>query len=179
MTISEQQRHQMHSKLETVLGKREAGILMEHLPPTGWGDVATRRDVEQLGSTLRSEFHAGFAEVRGEVAEFRSETSAEFARVRGEIRTEVASVRGEIAELRSETRTELAGVREEIAELRSETRTESAAVRNEIADLRAETKADLLAVYKAMSRMTWTMTVSMIGTIVGSASFAFTAGMAM
>lgn len=126
----------MHSKLETVLGEREAGILMEHLPPAGWGDVATRRDVEQLGSTLRSEFNAGFAELRSET------------------RTEFANVHGEIAELRGEMHTALA-------------------------DHRAETKADLMVVYKAMSRMTWTMTVSMIGTIVASASFAFTAGMAM
>lgn len=154
MAVSEQERHQVHRKLETVLGEREAGILMEHLPPAGWGDVATRRDVDQLGATLRNEFRAGFAEARGETAEHRSET-----------RTEFANVRSEIAELRSETRTEF-------AELRGE-------MQITLADHRAETKADLMAVYKAMSRMTWTMTVSMIGTIVASASFAFTAGMAM
>lgn len=136
MAVSEQERHRLHGKLETVLGPREAGILIEHLPPAGWGDVATRRDLEQLGSTLRSEFHAGFSELRGEM------------------QTGLASVRGEIAEFRGEMRTALA-------------------------EGRAETKAELLAVYKAMSRMTWTMTVSMIGTIVASAGFAFTAGLAM
>jgi hypothetical protein len=95
------------------------------LPSTGWGDVATRRDLDQLGSTLRGEVHAEFAEVRGEIAEFRAE------------------------------------------------------MRTALAEHRAETKAGLMAVYKAMSRMTWTMTVSMIGTIVASAGFAFTAGVAM
>jgi hypothetical protein len=125
MAVGEQERHQLHGKLETVLGPREAGVLMEHLPSTGWGDVATRRDLDQLGSTLRGEVHAEFAEVRGEIAEFRAE------------------------------------------------------MRTALAEHRAETKAGLMAVYKAMSRMTWTMTVSMIGTIVASAGFAFTAGVAM
>jgi hypothetical protein len=31
-----------------VLGSEEAATLMEHLPPLGWGEVATKRDLDQL-----------------------------------------------------------------------------------------------------------------------------------
>ena len=38
----------MFSRLEAVLGHDDATMLMEHLPPVGWADVATRRDLDVL-----------------------------------------------------------------------------------------------------------------------------------
>jgi hypothetical protein len=60
---------------------------MEHLPPTGWADVATKRDVDGVR-----------IELRGEMSELRGE----FAHLRGEMRAGFAEVRGEMAELRGE-----------------------------------------------------------------------------
>lgn len=48
MAITEQSRHQMYKHLEELMGADDAAVLMEHLPPVGWADVATKRDLEML-----------------------------------------------------------------------------------------------------------------------------------
>ena len=48
MTIDERSRHASYLKLEEVLGSEDAEVLMEHLPPVGWADVATKRDLDHL-----------------------------------------------------------------------------------------------------------------------------------
>ena len=45
----------MYLKLEEVLGAEEAETLMEHLPPVGWADVATKRDLDHLRVELALE----------------------------------------------------------------------------------------------------------------------------
>ena len=52
MAITEQTRHHLYQRLEEVLGAEEASTLMEHLPPVGWSDVATRRDFEPLNTRI-------------------------------------------------------------------------------------------------------------------------------
>jgi len=42
----ERSRRQMYERLEEVLGARTADALMEHLPPVGWADIATKRDLD-------------------------------------------------------------------------------------------------------------------------------------
>ena len=53
MAIDERSRHILFLKLEEVLGSEEATILMEHLPPVGWADVATKRDLDALAVAFR------------------------------------------------------------------------------------------------------------------------------
>jgi hypothetical protein len=55
MAIDEGSRHRMYLKLEEVLGAEEAETLMEHLPPVGWADVATKRDLDHLRVELALE----------------------------------------------------------------------------------------------------------------------------
>ncbi len=73
MAIDERTRHQLFLRLEEVLGDEDANTLMEHLPPVGWADVATKRDLDlrfelseertmraihEMASTLRAEMNA-------------------------------------------------------------------------------------------------------------------------
>lgn len=58
MSITESDRHRLYQRLETILGPDEATTLMEHLPPVGWADVATKRDLEHLASEMDFKFAA-------------------------------------------------------------------------------------------------------------------------
>lgn len=58
MAVDERARHRLYEKLESVLGPEEATILMEHLPPVGWADVATKQDLEALKEVNRLEHEA-------------------------------------------------------------------------------------------------------------------------
>ena len=88
----EMKRWALAERLIEVLGKEPALILMEHLPPTTWDQLATKDDVKMAATELRGEF----AELRGEFGELRGEF--------GELRGEFGELRGEFAELRGESR---------------------------------------------------------------------------
>lgn len=100
MAITDADRHQLHERLDAVLGREEAAVLMEHLPPVGWADIATKRDLDHLEASLRGEFTVGFTslsaeftafqvEMRGEFTAFQAEMRGEFAAFQAEIRTEM------------------------------------------------------------------------------------------
>ena len=52
MSISEAQRFDMQIGLRQQLGDDVANSLMEHLPPSGWSDVARTRDIEFIDKRL-------------------------------------------------------------------------------------------------------------------------------
>jgi hypothetical protein len=71
MAISEESRHRLYQRLETVLGHDEATVLMEHLPPVGWADVATKRDLDTLAEHIDLRFKEAdrrFDQVDGRLA---------------------------------------------------------------------------------------------------------------
>ena len=55
------------------MGPERAAIMMDLLPPVGWGDILTKRDLALEVGGLRSEVQAGFAELRGEMHAAHSE----------------------------------------------------------------------------------------------------------
>jgi hypothetical protein len=79
MALDERSRHELYLRLEETLGPEAATTLMEHLPPVGWADVATKRDLDQTAVVLRSE-----------IAQLASRMTAEFANVRTEFHRELA-----------------------------------------------------------------------------------------
>jgi hypothetical protein len=60
---------------------------MEHLPPTGWADVATKRDVDMVRIELRGEI----AELRGETRAGLAELGGKFDRLSGELHRSLAN----------------------------------------------------------------------------------------
>lgn len=120
MPVTEGSRDRMHQRLKEVLGDEPATTLMEHLPPKGWEDVATKGDLNHLRewvevkleglrlelradiAAVRGEVGAGIAAVRGELSTVRGELVAGIAAVRGELAREIGDVRGEIGNLRGE-----------------------------------------------------------------------------
>ena len=56
MAVSEESRHHLYQRLEEVLGREETKVLMEYLPPVGWADVATKRDLDVLETRMDSRF---------------------------------------------------------------------------------------------------------------------------
>ena len=82
MAVSESDRHELHDKLIETIGERAAESLMSYLPPVGWADVATKRDLDALATKL------DVTELRTEMAELRTELKVDM----GELRTEIAAV---------------------------------------------------------------------------------------
>jgi hypothetical protein len=56
MALDERARHELFLRPERVLGAEEADTLMELLPPVGWADVATKRDLDALDERLNLRF---------------------------------------------------------------------------------------------------------------------------
>ena len=56
MALDERARHDLFLRLEQALGPKSAETLMELLPPVGWADVATKRDLDALGDKLLAAF---------------------------------------------------------------------------------------------------------------------------
>jgi hypothetical protein len=71
MAVDEEARHELYTELRQLLGPQHSRTLMEHLPPTGWADVATRRDLDAAVATLRLDVeatrHEIVATLRGEM----------------------------------------------------------------------------------------------------------------
>jgi hypothetical protein len=58
MPVDERSRHRLYRKLETLLGPEEAGTLMDHLPPAGLANLATKDDLRNEIAALRNELVA-------------------------------------------------------------------------------------------------------------------------
>ncbi len=56
MVVDERSRHQLYRRLEEVLGPEAATTLIEHLPPVGWADVATKHDLANLEQRMELRF---------------------------------------------------------------------------------------------------------------------------
>ena len=68
MSIDERARHQLHARLDELLGPEPAGTLMSYLPPVGWADVATKRDLDALEHRFEATLYRELGTLRSEIA---------------------------------------------------------------------------------------------------------------
>ena len=97
MAVTESERYELYQVLVEKLGAEGAQTLMEHLPPTGWSEVATKHDFDHQRALFRADLDQHRAETRAQLDQHRAETSAELQELRGEIQA---------SELRLETKIE-------------------------------------------------------------------------
>jgi hypothetical protein len=67
MALDDRARLDLHQRLEEVLGPESAATMMAHLPPSGWGDVATKADLARMASGLRADLEAQIDGLRVEM----------------------------------------------------------------------------------------------------------------
>ena len=66
MSVSEHERHQLFTWFEEHMGSERAATMMSLVPPVGWGDVATRRELEPL-ELLEARVDARFDELEARI----------------------------------------------------------------------------------------------------------------
>ena len=110
MPVTEARRIALLEAAQQHLGREVTITLMEMLPPSGWGDVATRQRVDALEHALHRRFDAmdtkydarfDAMEVRFDAADTRTDAIA--SAIRAEMRASSAEIRTEIAQLRVTT----------------------------------------------------------------------------
>ncbi len=132
MTVDDRSRSDLLHRLDEVLGPEIAVILMDHLPPAGWRDVATVQDLDNQSIVLRAHIDGRTDVLRAEMAQLGSELRSDMAQLAGELRTEAA-------QLGVGLRSEMNQLRTEMNQLGGDVRTESASIRSDL-----EAKTDLL-----------------------------------
>jgi hypothetical protein len=80
MALDERARHELFLRLEQALGPESAETLMEMLPPVGWADVATKRDLDALRHQLLADF-------RGELLAQSNAVNARIDAINGQMKT--------------------------------------------------------------------------------------------
>ena len=84
MALDERARHELFLRLEQALGPEQAETLMELLPPVGWADVATKRDLDALEQRMNLRFDASEHKL---IAAFRGELLAQTNAINGQMKT--------------------------------------------------------------------------------------------
>ncbi|MGH8884426.1 MAG: hypothetical protein ACRDYX_04500 [Egibacteraceae bacterium] len=131
MAVDERSRHDLYTRLQDVLGSEQATTLMEHLPPVGWADVATKQDLgaleqrfdlklEALEHRMLGALHQEIGGLRQEISGVRQEIGQEFGQEISGVHQKINGVQQEIAGLRQEIGQEIASLRQEIGAVRQE-----------------------------------------------------------
>ena len=117
MALTHSQRTSMFRTLAEVMGQPDAETLMDHLPPSGWDNVATKDDLRAGLAEINATLAAGLAQAAVERAETKETVTAGLAQAaveRAQIKETVTAGLAQAAVERAEIRAEAALERAEI-----------------------------------------------------------------
>ena len=78
MSVTEYERNQLFAWFEEHMGKERAATMMSLLPPVGWADVATKRDLEVMAERIGARIDLIEASVKADLHELRSDLQRTF-----------------------------------------------------------------------------------------------------
>ncbi|MDP9405741.1 MAG: hypothetical protein M3O86_03945 [Actinomycetota bacterium] len=101
MAVDERARFELYERLEGALGTEAATTLLDHLPPVGWADVATKRDLDQLEQRTDARFEALESRIDDRIEACEQRLLAAFrgelvAAVVGQTRTTIFALAGTV-----------------------------------------------------------------------------------
>ena len=102
MALTHAQRTSMFNTLAQVMGQDEAETLMQHLPPSGWDNVATREDLRAGFAETNAAIAAGLAHAAVERADIKAQGAVERAEIKAQGAVERAEIKAQGATERAE-----------------------------------------------------------------------------
>ena len=108
MALTHTQRTSMFNTLAEVMGSEDAETLMEHLPPSGWDNVATKDDLRAAFAETNAAIATGLAQAATERAEGFAQAATERADIIKAMTEGFARAAVERADIRAEAATERA-----------------------------------------------------------------------
>jgi hypothetical protein len=109
MSTYDESRYRMHQRFDDVLGSEVAATVMEHLPPLGWHEIATKADLRALGAATKADVSALGADLRA----LGAATKADLRALEAATRSDLRALEMEIGALEGRIDTRLEGLRAE------------------------------------------------------------------
>ena len=100
MPTNESERLALRERLAEAVGSETAGLLMEHIPPSRWDELATKDDLNKLAATVATKDDlrqlaatvATKEDLRQTADLLRKETQADLKEMRGELKEGLGSL---------------------------------------------------------------------------------------
>jgi hypothetical protein len=96
MSVSEDERHQLRTRFEEHMGSERASAIMRSLPRVGWGDVATRRDLEEFRVGTRHDLEEIRVGTRHDLEEIRRDLRHLEDRLDARLDAKIGALRSEL-----------------------------------------------------------------------------------
>ena len=97
MAIIEGRRKRLYDKFEEVLGVDNAEVMMELLPPVGWADVATNRELDHQRAVIEARFDATEQRMLAAISALRADMYRDMTAGDAALRAEIGELRDQVA----------------------------------------------------------------------------------